>query len=147
MTVTDKDTATRLDAITVPEIDFRSAAMSDVVLFLHEGCLPVGYSQPPVRQSIGDANVTYFIPVPPPDDPTVKVGMQGLWEQPELARFGPSITLSVRHISMLDLFRRVAEISKSDCEVQKDLVVFKTKKVQQPTAPPQEESAPKADPF
>ena len=147
MTVTDEDTAARLDVITVPEIDFRSAAMSDVVLFLHAGCLLVGYSQPPVRQSVGHADVTYSVPVPPPDHPSVKVGTQGLWEQPDLTTFGPSVTLSLRQVSMLKLFQRVAEISGSQCEVQKDLVVLKTRKVQQPAAPLQNESAVPTDPF
>jgi len=145
--ITDNDTAARLDAVTVPEVDIRAAALSDVVAFLHAGCLPVGYSPPPVRQDVGKTNVTYFIPVPPPTHPSVKIGKQGFWEQPKLVRLGPSVTLSARYISMLKLFEKVTTSSRAKCEVRRDIVVLTVRKVQQPVAPLQKESAPKADPF
>lgn len=142
--VRDEATAARLDRIIVPEVDFRSASISDVIAFLHICCLPIGYDPPPLRQVVEKAGVTYFVPVPSQDHPDVR-GPGEMWEEPQIETFGPSITLSRRQLSLLEVYRAVADLGATSCEIRENMIVIKTRKVQ-PSSPPYSERA-ADDPF
>lgn len=127
--VHDDMTESRLDQIIVPEIAFRSATMSDIVDFLHDCSLPIGYDPPAIRQIVSETEVTYFIPVPPPTDPAVKSPGE-MWAQTTLQTFGPSVTLSGRDMSLLAIYRQVARLGATRFDIQKNMIMIKTRKVQ-----------------
>ena len=144
--VTHEPTADRLRKIVIPELGFRNAALSDVLNFLHLSYLPVGYTPPPIIQEIGKSSVVYTIPVPDRDNPTVKQPNDQRKDEDnersekQLTRFGPSITLKMESVSLMQVFHAVTKACGGTCAVKRDMVVITAGRIKPPPLPSAETS-------
>ena len=143
----DQPAAQRLDGVVVPEVDFRSAAMSDIVDFIasswHCICHPLVYP----TQEIDGESVTYSFHVDAynPHDPTSSIGLVKETNETTVVRLGPTITFHAENISVLDLLTQIVDEADGTLEIHGDRVTIKTRKIE-PSSPPYSERA-ADDPF
>jgi hypothetical protein len=137
----------RLKSVIVPEVDFRDAAMSDVVEFVanswHCVCHPWIH---PTQRIEGDS-VTYHFHVDDydPHDPDSSIGLVKGTNKTSFVRLGPMVTFHAEKINIHDLLTQLVEQVGGSLEIRGNDVTIKTKKVE-PSSPPYSERA-ADDPF
>jgi len=124
-----------LDKIVIPEVDFRDAAMSDVVTFLAMNSVPLGQPSPRIEQTVTRSNTTYVIKWTENKD-----------KDYSLVPAGPGITLKASHISLLELFKAVTLLADGKIKIRNNKITIETKNVLPPKTVPVN-NKPLPDPF
>ena len=143
-------TTDALKKVTVPEVDFRHAAMSDVVEFVcacGPGC--IGHSGFHAAQEIRGNTVVYRLRLCGHDlhDETSPNCVLKPGEERPLVRLGPELNLSTNNISIYDLIVLVTERSDAKLEVQADRMILRMRKVAPPPEPEPTSGESEPSPF
>jgi hypothetical protein len=145
--ISSQPAAKRLSVVVVPEVDFRSAAMSDIVNFIasswHCLCHPLVY---PTQDVKGDF-VTYIFHVDAynPHDATSSIGLIKGTNETAIVRLGPTITFHAENISVFNLLTQIVKEADGSLDIHGDEVTIKTRKIE-PSSPPYSEKV-AIDPF
>ena len=125
----------RLKSVVVPEVEFRDAAISDVVESIANSWFCIGHPWVHPTQEIKDDIVTYRFHVDAydPDDPKSSIALPRGTNGTALVRLGPMVTFRAERITVYDLLTQIVRKAHGTLVISGDEVTVKMRKAE--TAP------------